>query len=40
MRPKYPIDKVKPEKFFAKLDIDNAKARMTNWARTLARTGH
>ncbi|MDP6120012.1 MAG: UbiD family decarboxylase [Rhodospirillales bacterium] len=40
MRPKYPIDKVSPESFFGKEEIDNAKARMTNWARTLARTGH
>jgi hypothetical protein len=39
LRPVYPIDKVKPEDFFSKKDIDNAKSRMVGWVNSLARTG-
>ena len=39
LRPVYPIDKVKPEDFFSKKDIDNAKSRMVGWVNLLARTG-
>ena len=39
LRPQYPVDKVKPEDWFSADDIANAKARMTSWARALARTG-
>jgi gallate decarboxylase subunit C len=30
---------VKPESFFSKQDIDNAKSRMAGWVHSLARTG-
>ena len=39
LRPVYPIDKVKPEDFFTKKDIDNAKSRMVGLVNSLARTG-
>ena len=39
LRPVYPIDKVKPEDFFSKKDIENAKSRMVGWVNSLARTG-
>ncbi len=39
LRPVYPIDKVKPEDFFSKEDIANAKKRMHGWVHSLARTG-
>ena len=39
LRPVYPVDKVKPEDFFSKKDIDNAKSRMHGWVNSLARTG-
>jgi 4-hydroxy-3-polyprenylbenzoate decarboxylase len=39
MRPVYPVDKVKPESFFSKKDIENAKSRMQGWVHSLARTG-
>ena len=39
MRPVYPIDRVKPEDFFSKQDIANAKSRMAGWVHSLARTG-
>jgi hypothetical protein len=39
LRPVYPVDKVKPEDFFTKQDIDNAKSRMVGWVNSLARTG-
>jgi 4-hydroxy-3-polyprenylbenzoate decarboxylase len=39
LRPVYPVDKVKPEDFFSKKDIDNAKSRMVGWVNSLSRTG-
>jgi hypothetical protein len=39
MRPIYPVDRVLPEDFFTKKDIDNARARMAGWVHSLARTG-
>ena len=39
MRPVYPIEKVNPEDFFTKEDIENAKSRMKGWVVSLARTG-
>jgi 4-hydroxy-3-polyprenylbenzoate decarboxylase len=39
LRPVYPVDKVKPEDFFTKADIENAKKRMAGWVLSLARTG-
>ena len=33
LRPVYPVDKVKPEDFFSKKDIDNAKSRMVGWVQ-------
>jgi 4-hydroxy-3-polyprenylbenzoate decarboxylase len=39
LRPVYPVDKVKPEDFFTKKDIENAKSRMHGWVHSLARTG-
>jgi 4-hydroxy-3-polyprenylbenzoate decarboxylase len=39
MRPVYPVDRVKPEDFFTKADIDNAKKRMQGWVLSLSRTG-
>ena len=38
-RPVYPIDRVKPEDFFDKKQIDQMKARMEGWVLSLARTG-
>jgi 4-hydroxy-3-polyprenylbenzoate decarboxylase len=39
LRPVYPVDKVRPEDFFSKKDIENAKSRMTAWAHSLAKSG-
>jgi UbiD family decarboxylase len=39
LRPVYPVDKVKPEDFFTKKDIENARSRMHGWVHSLARTG-
>ena len=39
LRPVYPVDRVKPEDFFTKKDIENAKSRMVGWVHSLARTG-
>jgi 4-hydroxy-3-polyprenylbenzoate decarboxylase len=39
LRPVYPVDKVKPEDWFSKEDIANAKKRMHGWVNSLARTG-
>src|SRR5215216_5733298 len=39
LRPVYPVDKVRPEDFFSKKDIENAKSRMQGWVHSLARTG-
>jgi hypothetical protein len=39
LRPVYPVDRVKPENFFTKADIANAKSRMQGWVHSLARTG-
>ena len=39
LRPVYPVDRVKPEDFFTKRDIENARARMVGWVHSLARTG-
>jgi 4-hydroxy-3-polyprenylbenzoate decarboxylase len=39
LRPVYPIDKVKPEDFFSRKDIENAKSRMAGWVHSLARSG-
>src|SRR5512143_306784 len=39
LRPVYPVDRVKPEDFFTKKDIENAKSRMVGWVNSLARTG-
>jgi 4-hydroxy-3-polyprenylbenzoate decarboxylase len=38
-RPVYPIDHVKPEDFFSREQIANAKSRMEGWVKSLARTG-
>jgi UbiD family decarboxylase len=38
-RPVYPVDRVKPEKFFSQSDIAKAKQRMRGWVESLARTG-
>ena len=39
LRPVYPVDRVKPEDFFTKRDLQNAKSRMVGWVYSLARTG-
>jgi 4-hydroxy-3-polyprenylbenzoate decarboxylase len=39
LRPVYPVDKVKPEDFFTRDQIANAKKRMHGWVHSLARTG-
>jgi gallate decarboxylase subunit C len=39
LRPVYPVDKVKPEDFFTKKDIENAKSRMVGWVKSLAKSG-
>jgi 3-polyprenyl-4-hydroxybenzoate decarboxylase len=39
LRPVYPVDKVKPEDFFTKKDIENAKGRMHGWVTSLAKSG-
>ncbi len=39
LRPVYPIDRVKPEDFFSKKDIENARSRMVGWVHSLARSG-
>ena len=39
MRPVYPVDRVRPEDFFTKKDIENARSRMVGWVHSLARTG-
>jgi 4-hydroxy-3-polyprenylbenzoate decarboxylase len=39
MRPVYPVDRVKPEDFFSKEDLANAKSRMHGWVHSLARSG-
>jgi 4-hydroxy-3-polyprenylbenzoate decarboxylase len=39
LRPVYPVDRVKPEDFFTKKDIENAQSRMVGWVHSLARTG-
>src|SRR6516225_3823080 len=39
LRPVYPVDRVKPEDFFTKKDIENAKSRMAGWVKSLARSG-
>jgi 4-hydroxy-3-polyprenylbenzoate decarboxylase len=39
LRPLYPVDRVKPEKFFSAQDIANARSRMHGWVHSLARTG-
>ena len=39
LRPVYPVDRVKPEDFFSKKDIENARSRMVGWVHSLARTG-
>jgi gallate decarboxylase subunit C len=39
LRPVYPVDRVKPEKFFSAADIANARSRMHGWVHSLARTG-
>jgi 4-hydroxy-3-polyprenylbenzoate decarboxylase len=39
LRPVYPVDRVKPEDFFTKKDIENARSRMVGWVHSLARTG-
>jgi len=31
--------RVKPEDFFSKKDIENARSRMVGWVHSLARTG-
>ncbi len=38
-RPVYPVDRVKPEKFFSQEQITRAKQRMKGWVEVLARTG-
>jgi 4-hydroxy-3-polyprenylbenzoate decarboxylase len=39
LRPLYPVDRVRPEDFFTKGDIENARKRMQGWVHSLARTG-
>src|SRR5919197_755288 len=39
LRPVYPVERVKPEDFFSKKDIENARSRMVGWVHSLARTG-
>jgi 4-hydroxy-3-polyprenylbenzoate decarboxylase len=39
LRPIYPVDKVRPEDFFSKEDLANAKSRMHGWVHSLARSG-
>jgi 4-hydroxy-3-polyprenylbenzoate decarboxylase len=39
LRPVYPVDRVKPEDWFSKEDIANAKKRMQGWVHSLARSG-
>ena len=39
LRPVYPVDQVRPEDFFTKKDIENAKSRMVGWVNSLARSG-
>jgi 4-hydroxy-3-polyprenylbenzoate decarboxylase len=39
LRPVYPVDRVKPEDFFSKKDIENARSRMSGWVHSLARSG-
>jgi 4-hydroxy-3-polyprenylbenzoate decarboxylase len=39
LRPVYPVDRVKPEDFFTKKDIENARSRMAGWVHSLSRTG-
>jgi 4-hydroxy-3-polyprenylbenzoate decarboxylase len=39
LRPVYPVDRVKPEDFFTKKDLDNVRGRMHGWVHSLARTG-
>ena len=39
LRPVYPVDRVKPEDFFGKKDIENARSRMVGWVHSLARSG-
>src|SRR5262249_29556238 len=38
LRPVYPVDRVKPEDFFSKKDIENARSRMVRWVQSLARS--
>lgn len=38
-RPVYPVDKVRPEDFFKKEDLANARSRMEGWVLSLAKTG-
>jgi 4-hydroxy-3-polyprenylbenzoate decarboxylase len=38
-RPVYPIDRVKPEDFFSRAQIEKMKSRMEGWVLSLARTG-
>jgi len=33
------VDRVKPEDFFSKNDIANARSRMAGWVHSLSRTG-
>ena len=39
LRPVYPVDRVKPEDFFSRKDIENARSRMIGWVHSLARSG-
>jgi gallate decarboxylase subunit C len=39
MRPVYPVDRVRPEDFFSKESLENARSRMKGWVLSLARTG-
>ena len=39
LRPVYPVDKVKPEDFFSKKDLDNAKSRMVGWVQLAGADG-
>jgi gallate decarboxylase subunit C len=38
-RPVYPVDRVKPERFFNAAQIERMKSRMEGWVLSLARTG-
>jgi gallate decarboxylase subunit C len=38
-RPRYPIDRVDPERFFSNDALRNARSRMKGWAKSLAKTG-